>query len=357
MTATAAIPLTDRPAWRALATHYGQIRDRHLRELFAADPRRGERLTAEAAGLYLDYSKNRITDETLTLLVRLAEECGLRERIEAMFRGEKINATEERAVLHDGPAGGTASEKILVDGVNVVPEVHAVLERGWRLSPTGARRRMAGAHGQAHPQRRQYRHRRLRSRPGDGVRGAATLQPARHDLPFRLQRRRHRFRRGDGRSRSRPKPCSSSASKTFTTLETMANAQTARAWCLAALGDEAAVARHFVAVSTNAADVAEFGIDTANMFGFWDWVGGRYSMDSAIGLSTMLAIGPDNFRAMLAGFRAWTSISARRPSSGTCRCCMGLLAVWYSQFLRRAARWPCSPTTSISSAFPPTCSS
>ncbi len=295
-------PLTQRPAWQALTAHYEQIKNLHLRTLFADDPQRGERLTAEAAGLFVDFSKHRITDETLHLLLALADECNLRECIDAMFRGDKINITENRAVLHvalRAPAG----RRIYVDGVDVVPDVHAVLDkmagfaqqvRGGRwLGHTGRPIRNVvniGIGGSdlgpvmAYEALRHYSARELAFRFVSNVDGTDFAE-ATHDLD----------------------PAETLfivSSKTFTTQETMANAHTARAWTLAALGDEAAIARHFVAVSTNAEAVGKFGIDTANMFGFWDWVGGRYSMDSAIGLSTMIAVGPENFKAMLAGFHA-----------------------------------------------------
>src|SRR6266481_4180062 len=276
-------PLTERQAWKGLAAHYRKVRDLHLRKLFADDPKRGERMTAEAAGLYLDYSKNRITDETLKLLIQLAEGSGLRARIEAMFRGEKINITENRAVLHvalRAPKGAS----IVVDGENVVPQVHAVLDKMADFS----------------------------NRDGtDFAEAVHELDTA--ETLFII------------------------SSKTFTTLETMTNARTARDWLLAGLGgDEKAVAKHFVAVSTNASEVAKFGIDTANMFGFWDWVGGRYSMDSAIGLSTMIAIGPDNFRAMLDGFHQMDEHFRTTPFERNLPVLMGLLAVWYNDFFGAA---------------------
>jgi len=307
-------PLTEHPAWKALAQHRQQMGDLHVRQMFADDPGRGERLTAEAAGFYLDYSKHRVTDETLGLLRRLADDCGLAERIDAMFRGRKINVTEQRAALHVAlrtPAG----ERILVDGVDVVPAVHAVLDRMAAFSEEIRSRPLARPHGSAHPQRRQHRHRRLRPRPGDGVRSVdgTDFAEATRDLD----------------------PAETLfivCSKTFTTLETLTNAHTARAWCLRALGDERAVRRHFVAISTNEAGVAEFGIDPANMFGFWDWVGGRYSMDSAVGLSTMLAVGPAHFRDMLAGFHAMDEHFRTAPFERNLPVLMGLLAVWSADF-------------------------
>jgi len=327
---TAAAPLTGRPAWQALRAHHGQIRDRHLRQFFADDPGRGERLTAEAAGLFLDYSKNRVTDETLTLLVRLAEESGLRGRIDAMFRGEKINVTEDRAVLHvalRSPEG----ESIAVDGVDVVPEVHAVLDRMAGFSD-----KVRGGSWTGHTGRR------IRNVVNIGI-GGSDLGPV-----MAYEALRHYSDRGltfrfvsnvDGtdfaeatRDLDQAETLFIVASKTFTTLETMTNARTARAWCLAALEDEAAVGKHFVAVSTNAAEVAKFGIDTANMFGFWDWVGGRYSLESAIGLSTMIAVGPGNFRAMLAGSHAMDEHFRTAPFGSNLPALMGLLGLWYTDF-------------------------
>jgi glucose-6-phosphate isomerase len=325
-----ATPLTARPEWRALEAHHRQIGGAHLRDLFAADPARGERMAAEAAGLYLDYSKHRVTDETLRLLIALAEACGLPERRDAMFRGEKINVTEGRAVLHvalRAPRGAT----ILVDGQNVVPDVHAVLDRmaafagqvrggAWR-GFTGAPIRTIvniGIGGSdlgpvmAYEALRHYSDRALTFRFVSNVDGTDFAEATRDLDPaatlFII------------------------ASKTFTTLETMTNARTARQWLVGALGDEAAVARHFVAVSTAAEKVRAFGIDTANMFGFWDWVGGRYSMDSAIGLSTMIAIGPERFHDMLAGFRAMDEHFRTAPLAANLPVLMGLLGVWYADF-------------------------
>src|SRR3954465_13337910 len=294
-------PLTQRPAWAALRAHHTELADRHLRELFAEDPDRGERLTAEACGIYLDYSKNRVTDETLRLLRQLAAESGLAERIEAMFSGERINVTENRAVLHvalRAPKGAT----VQVDGVNVVPAVHEVLGRMAEFATPARDARGKGHTGQP-----------IRNIVNIGI-GGSDLGPVmayealRHysdrNLTFRF------VSNIDGtdfaeavRDLDPAVTLFVVSSKTFTTLETLTNARTARDWSVAGLGgDAASVAKHFVAVSTNAAEVSKFGIDTANMFGFWDWVGGRYSMDSAIGLSTMLAVGPDGFRSMLAGF-------------------------------------------------------
>jgi glucose-6-phosphate isomerase len=324
------IPLTDRPGWKALREHHAMIRGVHLRELFAEDPHRGERLTAEGAGLYLDYSKHRVTDETLHLLLRLAEEVGLHSRIDAMFRGEKINATEHRAVLHVAlrtPRGVS----IVVDGEDVVPQVHAVLDRMADFAGRVRSARWMGHTGK-----------RIRNVVNIGI-GGSDLGPVmayealRHysarDMSFRF------VSNVDGtdfaeatRDFDPAETLFIVSSKTFTTLETMTNARSAREWTLHALGDERAVARHFVAVSTNAAEVAKFGIDTANMFGFWDWVGGRYSMDSAIGLSTMVAIGPDNFRAMLAGFHAMDEHFRSTPFERNLPVLLGLLSVWYRDF-------------------------
>jgi glucose-6-phosphate isomerase len=322
--------LTQRPAWKALAAHYEQLRHAHLRQLFADDPGRGERFVAEGAGLYLDYSKQRVTDETLRLLLRLADECDLRGRIDAMIRGEKINVTEQRAALHvalRAPAGTS----IVVDGEDVVPEVLAVLERMADFSE-----RVRGGSWTGHTGRR------IRNVVNIGI-GGSDLGPVmayealRHysarDLTFRF------VSNVDGtdfaeatRDLDPAETLCIVSSKTFTTLETMTNARTARDWCLRAMGDERAVAKHFVAVSTNAAEVAGFGIDPANMFGFWDWVGGRYSMDSAIGLSTMLAIGPDGFRELLAGFRAMDDHFRSAPFERNLAVLMGLLGVWYGNF-------------------------
>ena len=328
--AAAITPLVERPTWRALRAHYEQASKLHLRDLFAADPGRGERLSLEALGLYLDYSKNRITDETLALLVRLAQECGLAEHIAAMFSGAKINVTEDRAVLHvalRAPRG----EKILVDGADVVPEVHAVLERMavfCEAVRSGAWRGHTG--------------RPIRNVINIGI-GGSDLGPvmayealrhySRRDMTFRF------VSNVDGtdfaeatRDLDPEETLFIVCSKTFTTLETLTNAHTARAWSLRKLGDERAIRRHFVAVSTNAAEVAKFGIDPQNMFGFWDWVGGRYSIDSAVGLSTMLAIGADQFRAMLAGFHAMDEHFRSAPFERNLPVLMGLLAVWYNDF-------------------------
>jgi glucose-6-phosphate isomerase len=323
-------PLMERPAWKALGDHYQKIRNVHLRSLFADDPRRGQHLTAEGAGLYLDYSKNRITAETIRLLANLAEECGLRERIEAMFHGQKINLTENRAVLHIA-LRAPKSEKILVDGVDVVPEVHAVLEKMTAFSDQIRNGQWKG-----------YSGKRIRNVINIGIGGSdlgpvmayEALKPySKRDLTFRF------VSNVDGtdfeeaaRDLDPEETMFIVSSKTFTTLETMANAQTARAWALKSLRDQEAIARHFVAVSTNAEEVAKFGIDPANMFGFWDWVGGRYSMASAIGLSTMIAIGPENFRALLTGFRSMDEHFRSAPFRQNLPVIMGLLSVWYNNF-------------------------
>ncbi|MGP1677644.1 MAG: glucose-6-phosphate isomerase [Burkholderiales bacterium] len=323
--------LTERPAWNALAAHWQAVRGLHLRQLFAEDPGRGERYTAEAAGIYLDYSKNRVTDETIRLLLRLAEECGLRERIAAMFRGERINVTEKRAVLHTA-LRAPATEQLVVDGVDVVPEVQAVLERMAAFAL-----RVRSGEWQGHTGKR------MRNVISIGI-GGSDLGPVmayealRHysqrDMTFRF------VSNVDGtdfaeatRDLDPEETLFIVCSKTFTTLETLTNAHSARAWSLGKLGDESAVRRHFVAVSTNAEGVARFGIDTANMFGFWDWVGGRYSMDSAIGLSTMLAIGPEHFRALLAGFHAMDQHFRSAPFERNLPVLMGMLALWNCNFL------------------------
>ncbi len=330
MTTTPAQPLTARPAWKALEGHYRQLRDAHLRQLFADDPARGERLTVGAAGIFLDYSKNRVIDETLRLLVRLAEESGLRARIDAMFRGEKINATEGRAVLHvalRAPKGTT----IRVDGEDVVPQVHAVLDR----TATFADRVRSGSW-------MGYTGKRIRNVINIGI-GGSDLGPVMAYEALRYYSDRaltFRFVSNvDGtdfveatRDLDPAETLFIVSSKTFTTLETMTNAKSARAWCLKALGDERAIAKHFVAVSTNAEKVREFGIDPANMFGFWDWVGGRYSMDSAIGLSTMIAVGPEHFRAMLAGFHQMDEHFRTAPFETNLPILLGLLTVWYTNF-------------------------
>jgi glucose-6-phosphate isomerase len=318
-------------AWQALQDHYETMRGRHLRDLFEHDPKRGERMTADAAGVFLDYSKHRIDDETLRLLVALAEQSGLRERIDAMFRGEKINVTENRAVLHvalRAPKGTS----IVVDGKNVVPEVHAVLDKMAAFAD-----RIRSGEWKGHTGKR------IRNVINIGI-GGSDLGPAMaYEALKSYSDRAMTFRfvsNVDGtdfveatRDLDAAETLFIISSKTFTTLETMTNAHSARDWSLGGLGGDAkAVARHFVAVSTNAEKVAEFGIDTANMFEFWDWVGGRYSMDSAIGLSTMLAIGPDHFRAMLEGFHAVDEHFRSAPFERNLPVLMGLLGVWYSDF-------------------------
>ncbi len=324
-------PLTKRKAWKALQTHYKTVRELHLRNLFADDPKRGERMTAEAVGLFLDYSKNRITGETLKLLIELAEESGLRSRIDAMFRGEKINTTEQRAVLHTAlraPKGAS----IVVDGGNVVPQVHAVLDKMADFS-----NRVRGGDWKGHTGKR------IRNVINIGIGGSDLGPVMAYEALKHYSERAITFRfvsNIDGtdfaeavRDLDPSETLFSVSSKTFTTLETMTNARSARAWSLDGLGgDERSVAKHFVAVSTNAAEVAKFGIDTANMFGFWDWVGGRYSMDSAIGLATMLAIGPDNFRALLDGFHQMDEHFRTAPFESNLPVLMGLLAIWYNDF-------------------------
>lgn len=322
--------LTSTAAWRALEEHYRRIQPLHLRALFSDDPERGRRLTVDEAGIYLDYSKNRLTDETIRLLVALAEECALRERIEAMFRGERINTTENRAVLHvalRAPAG----ETILVDGRNVVPDVHAVLAKMAAFSAQVRSGRWLGYGGKP-----------IRNIVNIGI-GGSDLGPVmayealkhyslRH-LNFRFVSNIDATDFAEATHQFDPsETLFIVSSKTFTTLETMTNARTARAWLVAGCGSEAAVARHFVAVSTNEAEVAKFGIDTANMFGFWDWVGGRYSMDSAIGLSTMIAIGAENFHAMLAGFRAMDEHFRTAPFDRNLPVLLGLIAIWHNNF-------------------------
>jgi glucose-6-phosphate isomerase len=323
-------PLTRRPAWKALAAHHETLRDTHLRTLFAGDPGRGERLVAEGAGLHLDYSKNRVTDETLRLLLDLAASAGLRRRIDAMFAGEKINVTEGRAVLHvalRAPRGAT----IVVDGENVVPAVHAVLDR---MADLATRIRTDAWRG--------HTGRPIRSVVNIGI-GGSDLGPmmAYEALrPWSDRRLTFRFVSNiDGaefveatRDLDPAETLFVVSSKTFTTAETMKNAQTARAWSLAALRDDAAVARHFVAASTNTAEVRRFGIDPANMFEFWDWVGGRYSVDSAIGLSLMIAIGPEPFQEMLAGFHAMDEHFRTAPFDRNLPVLLGLLGIWYGDF-------------------------
>ncbi len=323
--------LLELPTWRALKQHSKEISKTTLRELFDNDPQRGTRYNADAVGIFLDYSKNRVTDETLKLLVELAEQRGLKQHIEAMFRGDKINITENRAVLHialRAPKG----ESILVDGKDVVPEVHAVLDKMAAFSDKVRSGAWKGHTGK-----------RIRNIINIGI-GGSDLGPvmayealkyySQRDLTFRF------VSNVDGtdfveavRDLNADETLFLVASKTFTTLETMTNAHAARAWALKGLGgDESAIAKHFVAISTNAKEVTKFGIDTANMFGFWDWVGGRYSMDSAIGLSTMLAIGPDNFRALLSGFHQMDEHFRTAPFEKNLPVLMGLFTVWYTDF-------------------------
>jgi glucose-6-phosphate isomerase len=324
-------PLTERNAWKALQAHYEQLRGLHLRKLFADDPKRGERMTAEAAGIFLDYSKNRITDETVKLLIQLAEESGLRSQIDAMFRGEKINFTEKRAVLHvalRAPKGTS----IVVDGENVVPQVHAVLDKMTDFS-----NRVRSGQWKGHTGKR------IRNVINIGIGGSDLGPVMAYEALKHYSERAMTFRfvsnvdATDFAEAVRDLDAAETlfiiSSKTFTTLETMTNAHTARDWSLASLGgDEKSVAKHFVAVSTNIAEVAKFGIDTANMFGFWDWVGGRYSMDSAIGLSTMIAIGPENFRAMLDGFHQMDEHFRTAPFEQNLPVLTGLLSIWYNDF-------------------------
>jgi glucose-6-phosphate isomerase len=322
--------LTSRPAWKALQAHFNSIHSRHLRTLFAEDPKRGEHMSLEAVGLYLDYSKHRADPETIRLLLALADDIGLRTKIDAMFRGDKINRTENRAVLHvalRAPRGAS----IVVDGENVVPQVHEVLDRMADFST-----KIRDGSWQGHTGKR------IRNVVNIGI-GGSDLGPV-----MAYEALRHYSDRSltvrfisnvDGTDFAEATRALDAAetlfiisSKTFTTLETMTNAHSAREWALAKLGDESAIAKHFVAVSTNANEVTKFGIDTNNMFGFWDWVGGRYSMDSAIGLSTMIAIGPENFRAMLAGFHAVDEHFRTAPFPRNLPVLMGLLAVWYNDF-------------------------
>jgi glucose-6-phosphate isomerase len=320
-----------RPAWALLKTHHQKIRRTHLRQLFAKDSERGQKLVAEAAGVYFDYSKNRVTDETLSLLLQLAQESGLRDRIDAMFRGDQINTSEKRAVLHvalRAPRDAT----ILHEGKNVVPEVHAVLDK---MSAFADRLRSGDWKG--------HTGKRIRNVINIGIGGSDLGPVMAYEALRHYSERSMTFRfvsNVDGTDFAEAvhdldpgETLFIVSSKTFTTLETMTNAHTARDWLLAGLGGEqAATAKHFVAVSTNAQEVAKFGIDTANMFGFWDWVGGRYSMDSAIGLSTMLAIGPDNFRAMLGGFHEIDEHFRTAPFERNLPVLMGLLALWYNNF-------------------------
>lgn len=322
--------LTSRSAWRALEDHFKKMRDVQLRQLFANDAQRGERMTVEAIGVFLDYSKNRIIDETLRLLVQLAEECGLKQRTEAMFGGEKINVTENRAVLHVALRAPKGSS-IVVDGENVVPKVHEVLDR-----MTAFANRVRSGEWKGHTGKQ------IRNVVNIGI-GGSDLGPVmayealRHysdrDLTFRFVSNVDSTDFAEAViDLEAEETLFIVSSKTFTTLETMTNAHTAREWLLLALKDEAAIAKHFVAVSTNAKEVSKFGIDTANMFGFWDWVGGRYSMDSAIGLSTMLAIGPENYQAMLGGFHAMDEHFRTAPYAQNLPVLLALLSIWYTDF-------------------------
>jgi glucose-6-phosphate isomerase len=324
-------PLTKRKAWKALQVHYEKVRALHLRELFAKDAKRGERMTAEAAGIFLDYSKNRITEETVKLLVELAEESGLGPQIDAMFRGEKINFTEKRPALHVALRAPKGSS-ILVDAENVVSQVHAVLDKMTEFSNRVRSGEWKGQTGK-----------RIRNVINIGIGGSDLGPVMAYEALKHYSDREMTFRfvsNVDGtdfaeavRDLDAAETLFLISSKTFTTLETMTNAHSARAWSLAGLGgDEKSVPKHFAAVSTNRAEVAKFGIDTANMFEFWDWVGGRYSMDSAIGLSTMLAIGPEGFRAMLEGFREMDEHFRTAPFKQNLPVLMGLLSIWYTDF-------------------------
>ena len=344
-----AVPLRQRPAWKALEQHHSEIAGRHLRELFAEDPGRGERLTAGAAGLYLDYSKNRVTDETLRLLLQLAEESGLEQHRDAMFAGERINVSENRSVLHVAlrmPKGSS----LVVDGVDVVAQVHEVLERMSDLAERVRSGEWKGFTGKA-----------IKNVVNVGI-GGSDLGPVmayealryytRRDLTFRFVSNVDSTDFVEAtRDLSADETLFIISSKTFGTLETLTNARSARDWVVGELGSEEAVARHFVAVSTNAERVSEFGIDTANMFGFWDWVGGRYSMDSAIGLSTMVAIGPERFYEMLAGFHEMDEHFRAAPLERNLPALMGLLAVWYGDFFG-AQTWGVMPYDQYLKRFP-----
>ncbi len=343
------VPLRQRPAWKALEQHHSEIAGRHLRELFAEDPGRGERLAAEAAGLYLDYSKNRVTDETLRLLLQLAEESGLEQHRDAMFAGERINVSENRSVLHVAlrmPPGSS----LVVDGVDVVAQVHEVLERMSDFARRLRSGEWTGFTGKA-----------IKNVVNVGI-GGSDLGPVmayealryytRRDLEFRFVSNVDSTDFVEAtRDLSADETLFIISSKTFGTLETLTNARSARDWVVGELGSEEAVARHFVAVSTNAERVSEFGIDTANMFGFWDWVGGRYSMDSAIGLSTMVAIGPERFYEMLAGFHEMDEHFAAAPLERNLPALMGLLAVWYADFFG-AQTWGVMPYDQYLKRFP-----
>jgi len=330
MAENSVLPLKQRPAWKALENHYEQMRSTHLRQFFAADPQRGQRLKQEAVGIYLDYSKNRVTDETLNLLLQLAEQSGLRARIDAMFKGEKINTTEKRAVLHIA-LRAPQNESIVVDGQDVVPEVQQVLTRMSDFSNRVRSGEWTGFTGK-----------RIRNVINIGI-GGSDLGPvmayealryySQRDMTFRFV---SNIDGNDIAEATRDLDATETlfiiSSKTFTTLETLTNAHTARDWALQTLKDPQAVAKHFVAVSTNAQEVAKFGIDTANMFGFWDWVGGRYSFDSAIGLSLMLAIGPDNFHQMLDGFHTMDEHFRTTPFAQNLPVLLAMLGIWYNNF-------------------------
>ena len=329
-TTTSTPSLRDRPAWTALAAHHDEMSGRHLRQLFADDAGRGERMVAEGAGLFLDYSKNRITDETLTLLLALAQESGLAERTAAMFRGDRINVSENRSVLHVAlrmPKGGS----LIVDGVNVVDQVHEVLDRMSAFAQRVRSGEWKGHTGKA-----------IRNVVNIGIGGSDLGPVMAYEALRHYSNREMTFRFVSNvdstdfveatRDLDPEETLFIVSSKTFVTLETMTNATAARDWALAALGDESAIAKHFVAVSTNAEKVSGFGIDTENMFGFWDWVGGRYSMDSAIGLSTMLAIGPGQFGELLAGFHEMDEHFRTTPLERNLPVLMGMLAVWYADF-------------------------
>ena len=327
---TTMTPLTERPAWKALVEHYQKTQHLHLRKLFADDPKRGERFAAEAAGIYLDYSKNRVTGETMRLLLELAESSGLRARIDAMFRGEKINVTENRAVLHVA-LRAPRDQHILVDGEDVVPQVHAVLDKMANFSERVRSGAWTG-----------YTGKRMRNIVNIGI-GGSDLGPSMAYDALKYYSDRHltvRFVSNVDsnefvevtRDLDPTETLFIVSSKTFTTQETLTNARSAREWCVNALGNTQAVAKHFVAVSTNTQEVEKFGIDTANMFEFWDWVGGRYSYDSAIGLSLMIAIGPDQFREMLAGFHTMDEHFRTAPFEQNLPVLLGLIGIWYNNF-------------------------
>ena len=324
------LSLRERPAWKALEEHYQKVQNMNLRSVFNNDPQRGERYVIDDAGIYLDYSKNLITDETIQLLMKLSEECSLKDHIDAMFSGKKINITENRAVLHVA-LRASEKDKIMLDGVDVVPEVHAVLNRMAAFSEKIRDGRWRG-----------YSNKPIKNVINIGIGGSDLGPVMAYEALKHYSKRELTFRFVSNQDGTDFKEATREldpeetlfivSSKTFTTLETMTNAQSARAWILNSLLSEEAIASHFVAVSTNTAEVAKFGIDTNNMFSFWDWVGGRYSMDSSIGLSTMIAIGPENFRAMLAGFHAMDEHFRSAPFSKNLPVLMGLLTVWYNNF-------------------------